>query len=342
MTTNPITARRIDWARQQLAQCRLCPRACGADRLAGETGWCGTGAETCCFMEFVHYGEEPGLVPSHTLYLSGCNLDCLFCHTHADRRRRRATPLGPENFREIIDRGKKEGAVNINLLGGEPLVNLPALVLLFSRVRNIPRLIWNSNLYCTGETLEMLRGIPDLYLVDLKFGAGECAKRLARAADYPAVVMARLRELARWDDADVIIRHLVLPGHLDCCTAPVLHWIAEKLGKVRVSLRLDYLVTPRAGKDPDLGKFLSGHEKNRVEKMARDLGLNLIPRHLPTPVPLEKPPGDDSSRSAMGDPGPDVEFTISPNGELFIQHPTRRAMSLALNALDPDGSSRPE
>ncbi len=342
MTTKRITARHLDWAQRQLAQCRLCPRDCGVDREAGQRGWCGAGPGAGCFMEFVHYGEEPELVPSHVLYLPGCNLDCLFCHTRSDREKRRTIPLGPKKFREIIERGKKEGAVNLNLLGGEPAVHLPALIRLLAEVGDVPRLIWNSNLYCTRETLSMLRGIPDLYLIDLKFGPGECAERLAGAADYSRVVLSRLLELTRWREARVIIRHLVLPGHLDCCTAPVLHWLAGKAANARVSLKFDYLVTRRARREPELREFLSPGEKRRAENMARALGLNLVAPRLPGEEPLPTRPGNgsESSPPETVDPGLDVEFTISPGGDLFLQHPTRRATSLALSVFEPQGGSR--
>ncbi len=343
MRAKRITARHLDWAHRQLARCRLCPRGCGVDREAGQKGWCGAGARAGCFMEFVHYGEEPELTPSHTIYLSGCNLDCLFCHTHSDREKRQTIPLEPEYFRKIIDRGRNEGAVNINLLGGEPTVHLPALVRLLAKVGDVPRLVWNSNLYCTRETLAMLRGIPDLYLIDLKFGPGPCSERLAGAEDYPRAVPARLRELARWREARVIVRHLVLPGHLDCCTRPVLSWIARELDGVRVSLKFDYLVTPRAGREPGLGGFLTGDEKRRAEDMARSLGLNLVEPAPPTGASLVTRRGDGSEASdgEQGESGVDVEFTISPGGDLYLQHPTRQATSLAINALEPSFTNHP-
>ena len=132
-------------------------------------------------MDYVHFGEETEIAPSHTLFLTGCKLDCSFCHTAPERKERRAAVLTPDRFGRIIEKGRWEGARNINLLGGEPMVNLPGLLFVFSQMKGMPPLVWNTNLYTTNETLTIMWDIPDIFLVDLKFGNVVCGMALCGA-----------------------------------------------------------------------------------------------------------------------------------------------------------------
>ncbi|MFC1671644.1 radical SAM protein [Planctomycetota bacterium] len=307
------------WAERQLAECRLCPRQCGVDRAGGETGWCGATADAQYFMEYVHYGEEPELVPSHTVYLTGCNLGCVFCHTAFERKdAANVRLLTSKELTAVIARGREEGAKNLNLLGGEPAVNLPALLGLFEEVTDVPPVVWNTNLYCTAETLSMTEGIADVYLADLKFGSDGCAKGAAKVNDYVDVVRSRLRELYQ-GGKKMIIRHLVLPGHVACCTRPSLEWIAKELPGARVSLKRDYLVMPGAKEHKDFGRFLSMEETSAVEELASSLDLDFVQSSLSS---SPAPAGRKGTRTL------DAEVVISPDGEVYLHHPTREIADL--------------
>ena len=301
------------------------------NRSAGEVGWCGAGAEAMVYMDFIHCGEEAELVPSHTIYLTGCNLRCAFCHTAPDRATRPAVPLTADRLRAITERGRREGARNLNILGGEPMVNLPALLGVLRECDDLPPLVWNTNLYSTDDALSMVGGLPDVWLVDLKFGNGACAKSIAEAEDYWDVVRGRLARLCGQEGDKVIVRHLALPGHIDCCTRPALEWLATHLLDARVSLKLDYVVMPAARRDDRLGRFLSEAEGSRAKELAHSLGLRLVPQGGPgiaePGVPQE---GADAKMN--------VEWVISPRGQVFLRHPTREAMSVAesVSEVDPE------
>ncbi len=328
--TSSFSAAMDDWVNSQLADCRLCPRNCRVNRLRGERGWCGAGAQPEYFMEYVHYGEESELAPSHTIYLTGCNLHCLFCHTALERKVKCAEALTPERLAAIIARGRSEGARNLNLLGGEPMVNLPALLKILAAVEELPPLVWNTNLYCTAEALAMVNSLADIYLVDLKFGNNRCSGAVAEAGDYWDVVRARLKELREGDQGKIIIRHLVLPGHLDCCTRPALSWIAQELPELRVSLKLDYLVMPPARQDERLGRFLTSREVCQAEEMAEALGLRLVlPRDAGERCGVKASATSKASDCQASKLPMDVELVISPNGEIYLHHPTREAVSVA-------------
>lgn len=319
---------RLEWAMAQLADCRLCPRQCRVNRLAGDVGWCGAAAEPRFYAEFVHYGEEAELVPSHAVFLTGCNMRCAFCHTADERRTRPSEVLTPERLEAIVRHARANGARNLNILGGEPMVNLPGLLALLAAAADLPPVVWNTNLYCTREALSMVDGVADVYLADLKFGNADCARATAMAEDYWDVVRARLVELYRRRPETILLRHLVLPGHVECCTRPALEWAAAALRGVRVSLRLDYLVMPAARSDPRLGRFLSAAECESAAEFARTLGLRLVPQAARIdPVVCRAAGGIDPAIAAA--PTMDVEFVISPEGKLFVRHPTREAVALA-------------
>ena len=85
-----------------LEHCRLCPRECGARRLDDEAGICGVRSQAVLSSYGPHFGEETPLVGtrgSGTIFLTHCNLRCVFC----------------QNF-EISQRGERE-AVSIALTG---------------------------------------------------------------------------------------------------------------------------------------------------------------------------------------------------------------------------------
>ena len=316
MKTSDAARAGLDRAGRHLVECRLCPRDCGVNRSSGQLGWCGAGRQARCYLDFVHYGEEAELAPSHTVYLTGCNLRCLFCHTAEERKTRPARLLTPAGLAELVARGRAQGARNLNILGGEPTVNLPALLELFATAEDLPPLVWNSNLYATAEALAMVEPLVDTYLPDLKFGNAACAARLAGAEDYWDVVRARLLKLPR---ARTIVRHLALPGHFDCCTRPALQWLAEAMPGVRVSLKLDYLVMPAARADAALGRFLRADEARQAREFAESLGLKLL---------AQAPPPADAPGEGPGS-GIDVEMVISPEGGIYLRHPTREAAALA-------------
>lgn len=318
------------WLTQQGHACRLCPRSCGVDRAAGQTGWCGAGLQPRWYRAFVHHGEEPELAPSLTLYLTGCNLGCRFCHTAPERHSAQSHPLTASALRRVVTDGRREGARNLNVLGGEPMVNLPGLLPLVAGPggrQGLP-LVWNTNLYCTASALAHLAGVPDVYLVDLKFGSGPCAGVLAMAEDYWPTVTARLRELRDREPGRIMLRHLVLPGHLDCCTGPVLEWAAAHLPGVPLTVMTEYLVMPAARACGDLGRYLSPEESAAAVEMALRLG------HRPSrsaPEPGAVRPAAGAGEALPGNDGV-VEVVIAPTGAVLLRHPTRAALGLVQRA----------
>ncbi len=264
---------------RMLTGCTLCERACRKDRARGETGHCGAvGAKIC--SEFLHMGEEPDLVPSYTVFFSGCTFNCVFCQNwDISTRPEAGIEIYPINMARSIeskataDRIRRGQARNVNWVGGEPTPDLPyVLAVLKECEANLPQ-VWNSNMYMSERAMALLDGIVDVYLTDFKYGNDKCAARLSNAPDYMRIV-ERNHLLAR-ANGEMIIRHLVLPGHVDCCTRPALTWIAENLKDVKVNVMGQYRPEYRAMNFPELAHQLSMREYDSALGIAKELGLEL-------------------------------------------------------------------
>jgi len=251
--------------------CRLCPRNCGVDRLAGETGFCGENAGLRLGTAVIHRGEEPSLVGtggSGTIFVSGCNLGCVFCQNYQISQGEsggsslgRAVSTG--DFAEICVKLRDKGAENINIVTGSHAV--PALIEGIITARSagvqIP-VLWNSSAYETTETLELLRDYVDIYLPDLKTLDSGIAEKFFNAPDYPAVATTAILKMMEMAPEKVIVRHLILPGYLES-TRSVLRWFADN-AKDRAQLSLMTQYTPIPGRETAPKRYLMEDEYETV------------------------------------------------------------------------------
>ena len=263
--------------------CVLCPRACGVNRNAGEIGFCGETSVLRIGAAVIHKGEEPPLVGtggSGTIFISGCNLGCVFCQNYQISHHAAVFPAREEQNNDQITNGKKQltmslgkavsgedfarictalrdmGAENINIVTGSHAV--PAVIKGLAAMRKagvqLP-VLWNSSGYETSETLELLKDHVDIYLPDLKTLDAGIAEKFFNAPDYPAIaktavlkMIDNVNERAAQRTADrIIIRHLILPGYLES-TRRVLRWFADNAkGIALLSLMTQYTPIPNRG-----------------------------------------------------------------------------------------------
>ena len=243
------------------------------NRIEGQKGYCGLDGSTRCFREMLYCGEEKHLNPSHQVYFAGCNLRCAFCTVAEwNDEPQAADVLDIDYLKERIAYRKSQGARTLNLLGGEPTVNLPGIIELLSHLEPETQVVLNSNMYYDDRVYELTDGLIDIYLADLKCGNNSCAERLLDATDYVEVVKENIVKASY--HAEVIVRHLVLPGHRDCCLEPILQWLAETLPEVKVSLRGDY--TPPAQETSAPKGYLEQADLSNALDMARQMGLIVI------------------------------------------------------------------
>ena len=264
---------KIEIAGRILQVCHFCSRRCKVDRSKGEVGYCSCSDSMEVSSIFGHLGEEPELVPSGTIFTLGCNMRCCFCQNWTiSQWVETGTKLKPEDLAVNVARLRLEGCRNVNLVGGEPTPWILQWLKTFKYVsENLP-IVWNSNSYYSSETAELLAGFADVYLLDFKYGPGNCAQRISSAPDYWSTCTENHSKAKK--NGELIIRVLVLPNHLDCCTKATLNWIAENLGyETRVNLMFQYRPEWRASTLPELDRRLTEKERKKAIEIAQESGL---------------------------------------------------------------------
>lgn len=270
-----LAASRACEARSALANCLLCGHRCGVNRLAGEHGTCHAGAGAHIFSAQTEVSDELEIVPTFAIALSGCDLRCDFCITARESwNARSGEALEPGDVATRAAAAWRTGARSVMILGGEPTVFLPAALEIASLLPDSAPLVWKTNGHGSREARALLDGIFDVWVVDYKFGSDACARRLARVENYQETVRENLRWAA--DRTGLIIRHLLMPGHLECCWEPVATWIARELPTAKVSLRTGFWPAWRAGRHHELSRTCKPCEAERAAEIAHKLSLNLI------------------------------------------------------------------
>lgn len=275
-------AERSRAAWEHLHHCTLCAHRCGANRWKGETGPCHAGMEARVFHAQTEVADERELAPVFAVAFSGCDLRCDFCNTGRESWNPRAgRPFAPRSSPALSSLAARaghalaQGARSVMILGGEPTIHLPAALELAAQLPDDATLVWKTNAHATAEARALLAGVFDVWVADYKFGQDSCATRLAGIADYTAVVRENLHWAAR--NTRLIVRHLLMPGHLDCCWRPVAEWLAAELRDVSVSLRTGFWPGWFASRHAELQRTTSRSEESRARALGRELGLHLIP-----------------------------------------------------------------
>ena len=274
--------------------CTLCPRACGADRAAGQTGLCGAGDTLRAARAALHHWEEPCLsgdpeapTGSGTVFFSGCALGCCYCQNYGISQEGQGRPLTEARLAEIFLELQAKGGRNINLVTATqwlPWV-LPALDSARRRGLRLP-VVYNTGGYETVQTVQALAGYVDIWLTDFKYDSPALAAELSRAGNYPAVADRALRAMLRQTGAPVydpegylrrgvIVRHLVLPGQAADSQA-----VLRRLAAVRRQEKVPFLLSLMSqftpfyhAADHGLGRRITSYEYRKVVDAALALGL---------------------------------------------------------------------
>lgn len=266
---------KIKIAEEIFKNCYFCEKRCYVDRNINK-GYCRV-LKPKIASEFIHVGEEAPLVPSHTIFFTGCNFECIYCQNFdISQFPESGLEIDEKTLANIIDRRRMEGSRNVNFVGGDPTPNL-LYILKTMRLskENVP-VVWNSNFYMSEDAMNLLDGFVDLYLSDFKYGPSNCAEYLSGIENYWEIV-TRNHMMAK-KAGDMIIRHLVLPNHVECCSKPILKWISENLGnETVVNIMGQYRPVYQANKCPEIMRYPSRGEMEEAINYAKSLGLiNLI------------------------------------------------------------------
>jgi putative pyruvate formate lyase activating enzyme len=235
--------RKVEEALAALASCRICPRDCDVDRLADECAVCRTGRHARVASASPHFGEEDclrGRSGSGTIFFAHCNLRCIFCQNFDISWQGGGSELDAREIAGIMLRLQEEGCHNINFVTPEHVVPqvLEAVLEAVGRGLRVP-LVYNTSGYDSLHSMEMLDGVVDIYMPDLKFADTATARRLVRAPDYPERARATIRAMHRQvgdlvcDEEGValrglLVRHLVMPGGL-AGSGEVMRFLAEEI-----------------------------------------------------------------------------------------------------------------
>jgi len=280
--------RRIREAYRRLGSCDLCPHDCGVDRIRGQKGFCGAGLLPRIASANVHTGEEPpisGSRGSGTVFLSGCSLRCLFCQNYPISQQGNGVELTTRSLADRMLRLQKQGVHNINFV--TPSHYLPQILaavwLAIPAGFRLP-LVWNTSGYEKLDALQLLDGVVDIYLPDMKYADDEPALRISSAPNYRDINRAALLEMLRQAghlqlDQDglavrgLIIRHLVLPNGA-AGTRETLEWIASHLGaETHISLMRQYFPAHHAPATPGLDRKISDNEYDEAVEALEEFGL---------------------------------------------------------------------
>ncbi len=263
---------KLYYAMKEMENCNLCEYRCGVNRYE-EKGVCKVGRASIA-THFMHYGEESIFVPSYTIFFSGCNFRCSYCQNWDISQKHAGFYIEPEKMAMVIEKAYRNGARNVNWVGGEPTPNIPYIMQVLEKLNiNIPQ-IWNSNMYCSIEAMELLDGIIDVYLTDFKYGNNECAYRLSKVKNYWEIT-TRNHRLA-YKNGEMVVRHLILPGHTECCSFPILEWISRNISGAGVNIMDQYTPYYMADKIDGMNRRITSGEYKQVRDFAIELGLNLI------------------------------------------------------------------
>lgn len=278
-----------DLIKSSMRDCTLCPRRCHADRLSGQTGYCGQTHVLTAARAALHFWEEPclsGKNGSGAVFFSGCNLRCVFCQNHDIALGKVGQPISIGRLSEIFLELQGKGAHNINLVTPTHFIPHIALALTAARQRglSIP-VVYNTSGYEEPEALRLLDGLVDIYLPDLKYFSPELSRRFSHAPDYFEKASAALAEMYRQVGAPVftkesaimqrgmIVRHLVLPGQTRD-SKKILRYLYESYGDdVYISIMNQYTPLPHVADMPELNRCVSDEEYSRVLRFAERLGI---------------------------------------------------------------------
>lgn len=264
---------KIEIANRILESCHFCTRRCEVNRTEDKLGYCKCGTQITVSTMFEHMGEEPELVPSGTIFTLGCTMRCSHCQNWTiSQWMEPGETYSPKRLARAVEHLRNNGCRNANLVGGDPTPWLAQWLETFKYVNvNVP-IVWNSNSYYSEETAKLLAGFADVYLLDFKYGTNECANRISNAPDYWEACTRNHKYGKKY--GELLIRLLVLPGHLDCCFSEILRWIIKSLGSTtRTNVMFQYRPEWRAHEIPELRRGLTEAERKKAVQLARKAGL---------------------------------------------------------------------
>lgn len=273
---------------KQLDKCEICPRKCKVNRNNNQIGWCKSTHRVKIGLYSTHYFEEPcisGDKGSGTVFFSNCTMNCIFCQNYEISQLGKGKEISIEELANIFIKQQEKGVHNINLVTPTSYVYqiIEAIKIAKAKGLNIP-IVYNTNGYENIETIKALNGYVDVYLPDLKYAEEKLAIEYSGAKNYFEVATNAIKEMIKQvgnikfnEDGiiqkGVIIRHLVLPNHIEN-SKRVLLWIKQNLpNDIYVSIMAQYFPTYKAKENQELNRKLTKKEWEQIEKYVEEIDI---------------------------------------------------------------------
>jgi putative pyruvate formate lyase activating enzyme len=293
LTSNELQSRAAQ-LKQLLQSCNLCPHNCGINRLEGEKGSCGLGAFGQISSFGPHFGEEHALVGargSGTIFFSGCNLGCVFCQNW-DISTAHSRECEPDELALVFLTIQREGCHNVNLVTPTPQIHaiVEALSIAVEAGFNLP-LIYNCGGYEQYKVLQLLDGIFDIYMPDLKTLDPRWSRKFLNAPDYPEVVEQSIMEMFRQVGhlklvngiavRGMLVRHLIMPYQTQDALH-IIHFLHDRFGsELFLNLMTQYHPCHMASRHASLSRRISPEEWMDARMLAQKLKITRgLEQHL--------------------------------------------------------------
>ena len=283
-----ILEKNLPAAKEMLSPCRVCPRECMVDRKSDELGECGMPEKIGVSSANLHYGEEPpisGSRGSGTIFLTGCNLHCVYCQNFPISQYRNGKYYSPDEVAKMMLNLERRGAHNINFV--TPSHYMPqlmeAMLIAYRDGMTIP-IVYNSSGYDSVEILQLLDGVIDIYMPDMRYNNGSHSGKYSDVADYPEINRAAIKEMNRQVGIltlnkgigvkGLLIRHLVLPGSISG-SKEIFKFIADEISpETYVAVMSQYFPAYRACDFPEISGRLDEAEYDAALEWFSDAGLH--------------------------------------------------------------------
>ena len=271
-----------------LAKCEICPHKCGVNRTKNEVGRCKSTDKVKIALYSLHHFEEPCISGKHgsgTVFFSNCNLNCVYCQNYEISQQGKGREISIEELAKILIKQQDRRAENINLV--TPTTYAPQIIEAIKIAKKngltIP-IIYNTNGYENIDTLKLLEGYVDVYLPDLKYYDNELGKKYSKVDNYFEIATKAIQEMYRqvgspkfnhngMIEKGVMIRHLVLPNHIEN-SKKILKWLKENMDEqVYIDIMAQYFPTYKAKEMKDLNRKLTKEEYQEIENYVYDLDI---------------------------------------------------------------------
>ena len=269
-----------------LDKCNICPRECNVNRNNNELGFCKCNNEIKIANYSLHMWEEPyisGDNGSGTIFFSYCNLKCIYCQNYEISKLHKGKIVSKKELVDIMFKLESMGALNINLVTPTHYVPLLKEIIILAKEKGLKiPIVYNTSSYEKVETLKELEGLVDIYLPDLKYYSNELGVKYSKANNYFEYATSAINEMymqvgkPRIIDGiikkGVIVRHLVLPGHIEDSKKIIKYLYDTYKDNIYISIMNQFTPVNKTCYY-NLNRTLTEEEYDEVVNYAYDIGV---------------------------------------------------------------------